>query len=147
MLEGWHIIARKVNEIVLAEDCCIQVMYYFLCPPDTIPSTAEELEQLGYVPLRKLQDGSYYYLGKVWVNSKSDEKKTFFKLIGSFPQVFPPANETIHIEGKHFREDQYPAEIDGAYFWYLENDVGYGYSTYGIMPCCARSTGCCKTTQ
>ena len=132
-LDGWYIIARKVNDIVLADDCCIQVMYYSLCPPDKIPSTAEELEHLGYVPLRKLQDGSYYYLGKVWVNSKSDEQKTYFQKIGSFPQVSPPANESVSVEGRHFREDQFPMELDGAYFWYLENHVGYGYFTYGIM--------------
>ena len=132
-LDGWYIIARKTDEIVLSEDCCIQVMYYSLCPPGRIPSTREALEDLGYIPLRKLRDGSWYFRGKIWVNSKSDEKMTFFQKIGNFQQVSPPTHETFCIEGAHFREEQFPSKTDGTFFSNLECDVGYGYLNYGIV--------------
>ena len=138
-LTGWYIIARKIQEIVLAEDCCLQGMYYSLCPPGKIPSNSEELEQLGYVPLRKVGETSYLFMGKVWVNSKSDEKRTRFQKIGNFPLVSPPNHETFISYGKHFNEDQFTTEIEGKYFCYLEAHVGFGYQNYGIIPC--KSTG------
>lgn len=139
-LTGWYIIARKVQEIVLAEDCCLQGMYYSLCPPGKIPSSKEDLERLGYVPLRKVGEASYLFMGKVWVNSKSAEKKTYFQKIGNFPLVSPPDHETFISAGKRFREDQYTMEIEGKYFWYLEAHVGYGYQHYGIIPCKSNQT-------
>lgn len=135
-LDGWYIITRKIDERVLSEDCHIQVMYYSLCPPGKLPSTAEELERLGYVPLRQLRDGAYCFRGRLWIHSRSDEKRICFQKIGAFQLVSPPQHEIVLGGGVHFNEDQFPFSSDGAYFRDLELCVGKGYFNCGIVPCC-----------
>lgn len=132
-LDGWYIIARKIDERVLSEDCRVQVMYYSLCPPGKLPSTAEELERLGYVPLRQLRDGAYCFRGKLWIHSRSDEKRICFQKIGAFQLVSPPQHEIVLGGGVHFNEDQFPFSSDGAYFRDLELCVGKGYFNCGIV--------------
>ena len=133
-LDGWYIICRKVHDFVYSEDCCVQGMYYSLCPPNELPQTAEDLERLGYVPLLQINDDHYLFMGKVWVNSKNAVKKTFFKMIGNFPEVAPPAHEYVTTNGPHISMDQLAGHGDSSCFWYLERDVLDGYLKNGIKP-------------
>ena len=132
--EGWYIIARKVREFIHSEDCCEQGMYFSLCPPDRIPTTTKELEALDYVPLLQVRHDEYLFMGKVWVNSRSEEKYTFFRKIGNFPQAAPPTNEHLIGDGPHSCTSQLPGFGDKTYFWLLERDVFRGYRSFGLWP-------------
>lgn len=143
-LEGWTIICRKAHETAYSEDCRVQGMYFSLCPPGTIPQSAEELESLGYIPLMKISSETYLFMGLVWVNKRSDEKRTQFLKIGNFAGVAPPACEyDITKDGPHICKDQFPGLFkEYEYFWNLEHDILDGYLKYGIMPAVQKeSTG------
>lgn len=139
-LDGWYIICRKVHDFVYSEDCCVQGMYYSLCPPNELPQTAEDLERLGYVPLLQINDDHYLFMGKVWVNSKNAVKKTFFIKIGNFPEVAPPAHEYAVTNGPHISVDQLVGFVDDSYFWCLERDVLEGYLKNGNKPAVQRNS-------
>ena len=132
--EGWYIIARKVREFVHSEDCREQGMYFSFCPPNRIPTTAEELEALGYVPLLKANLDEYLFMGRVWVNSRAEEKHTFFRKIGNFPYVAPPVEEYVVCDGPQSCTSQLPGFADKTYFWLLERDVFRGYQSFGLRP-------------
>ncbi len=137
-LDGWHIICRKVHEFVYSEDCRAQGMYFSLCPPGELPQTAEELEQLGYVPLMQTGDDEYLFMGEVWVTSKSAEKKTYFQKIGNFAELAPPACDYGKTSGPRICKAQIAGLGDGSFFPDLERDVLKGFLKIGIKPAVSR---------
>ncbi len=140
-LEGWYIIARKGGEIHLSEDCCLQSMYFSVCPPDRLPTSAEELERLGYVPLLKITPDRYLFRGSVWVRSKTGEKKTYFDKIGCYPDIPGPVCEFDPELDPNATKDLYPMHVDGESFWYLEQAVKSGYTRHGIKPAQTKGNG------
>ena len=88
-LNGWCVVFRKVNEYQDALGHNIQLVYTTVCPTDSIPNTAKELQSLGYLRMME-HDKGWDYLGQLYFKNKVDEQRWQLQKIGCFPDVECP---------------------------------------------------------
>lgn len=91
-IENWTILFYKVGEYMHGR-YPIQLMYVCLCPPGKLPSTSQELQELGFLRMMNHND-KWDYLAQILIKSAKDEQSYQLKRIGNFPGVVPPADRT-----------------------------------------------------
>lgn len=129
-IKGWYILLYKVGEYVDEFDEHRQLMYVSLCPPDKVPSCAEELEKLGFLKMMRMGDRSEY-LAQITIKSKRAENAYGLTKIDCFPGVLPPKDSVpenpltamplIGSMGKNALWPGYENQICKFYKWYGKN--------------------------
>ena len=87
---GWFILLHKVGEYVDAHGEYRQLMCVSICPPDSIPSSYDDLQKLGILPMMQ-SGGKYEYLAQIVIKSKRGENSYDLTKIGCFTKD----NETL----------------------------------------------------
>jgi len=93
-LNGWFIIMYKKGEHVDEFGKVRHLMYVSLCPPEKIPTTPDQLADLGYLGTVK-RDQGWEYLVQLGTKSKKEELSYKLTKIANFEKVKLPDNEII----------------------------------------------------
>ncbi len=94
-IDGWAILLCKVGEYTDKEAHPVQLMYTSLCPPESLPSSATELNALGFLPVMQADGGKQQYLVQILLKSKQDELGFGMTKIGTFPEIIVPEDAAI----------------------------------------------------
>ena len=89
-IEGWFILFVKVGEYIDEFDIHHQLMCISLCPPDKVPSSSKEFEELGFLPV--MNTVKEEYLAQITIKSRKAERGYELCKIGCFPDVMVPSS-------------------------------------------------------
>ena len=92
-IQGWYVVFRKVGEYRDNKMNDIQIVYVTVCPPDKIPKTAKELNQLGVLRMMH-HDAGWDYYGHIGFSSRKNEESWALTRIGNFPEIQVPVDAT-----------------------------------------------------
>ena len=129
-LDDWNIVIRKIGEFFDDNDNWQELVYISLSFPGNIPGSSDELEQLGFIPFTKRDDG-YVCIGKLTFKSSRQLKALNLQKIGCFPNARAPQNEVISVvpsQGWPMIPDSNHKEIND-----IEVYACLGYKKYGIV--------------
>lgn len=90
---GWNIILCKAGDFQDSSQRRVQLMYVFLCEPNMMPSTTEQLQSLGFLRMMN-HDEKWDYLVQLAFKSKKDERSYELTKFGNFPGLKPPLDST-----------------------------------------------------
>ena len=87
-IEGWLILFVKVGEYTDEFSVHHQLVCVSLCPPEQVPSSSNDLEKLGFLPVMNTINAEY--LAEITIKSKKAEKNYQLSKVGYFPDVLIP---------------------------------------------------------
>ncbi len=120
---GWYILFRKEREFVDKTESHWQLVNVYFCPPDRLPKTTEELDQLGCV---KVNNGKVYHAYFI-IKSKRGEDSLELEKIGCFPDAALPEDRIRDPYKGHILVDL--KSRDGSSMYY-EYDLLNRYDLY-----------------
>lgn len=82
-ITGWSILFYKVGEYIDNQEGHRQLMLVSLCPPGDIPSSYEELQRAGFLPMMQLGE-RLEYLAQIVIKSKREEKSYDLTKVGCY---------------------------------------------------------------
>jgi len=80
---GWFILLCKVGEYIHPDGWTRQLMFISLCPPDNIPSTSDDFQKLGFIPVMRFGE-KFEYLTQIKITSKRNERSYDLEKVGCF---------------------------------------------------------------
>lgn len=80
---GWLVLLHKIGDYIHADGSSRQLMCVSLCQPGDIPSTYDNLQKLGFIPVMQFGE-RFEYLTQIAIKSKGDEKSYDLTKIGCF---------------------------------------------------------------
>jgi len=90
-INGWVILFYKAGELEDEFGETRQLMYVTLCPPDKVPASDKDFEELSFLPMMGI--GQHLeYLAQILIKSKKAEEGYGLSKIGHFPDVPFPGN-------------------------------------------------------
>ena len=90
---GWLVLFYKVGEYEDYQGVRMQIGYMSICPPDQVPTSASQLQSMGF--LRMMCHGEKWdYFAQIEAKSKRYLSSYGLSKIGNFPNVLPPADQT-----------------------------------------------------
>lgn len=133
-VEGWTVLFCKIGEYIDDMQRSCQLVYVFLSPPEKYPTTATELQNLGF--LRMMNHGDKWdYLAQLSFKSKKDEATYGLVKIGNFPAIIPPIDRTeetpmltMPLWGLLTKNDTLPDYEEHVCILYKQNGVGINVS-------------------
>lgn len=80
---GWSILFHKVGEHIDNQEKCRQLVLVSLCPPGEVPSSYDDLQKLGFLPMMQFGE-RFEYLAQIVIGSKSEEMSYDLTKIGCY---------------------------------------------------------------
>ena len=128
-MENWYAVIRKVGEFKTVEMNQAQIVLLSVCKPNEIPTTDEELNNLGYIPTQPYSKDLFEFQWTIDAGSKKALYAYHLQRIGHFPEICRPSCEFINDTSLWPGFPLFPACKSNPYSsldYYAYNYIRYG---------------------